>query len=235
MKRINIIISGVVVLTIMIPSLSFVMADDSLETNTKTKSQGKEIRLDNLVGKIEFKQNKVENRASSTENRLENRERNIERIREGLASSTASTSAKRIEKLNDRLDKQREQMGKVQERLLDKELKVVEVLEKIITKIEDRINISENRGLNMVMANTKLVEANAKMSELITEGQSLADLAKTEITDTNKDTLFISIKTSQNKIRTLAKATHALLVDTIKEITKVLPQRNSTTTTTSTN
>src|SRR3989339_1687923 len=206
MKRIKIVISGVIVLTIMIPSLSFVVADDSVEVNTKNKRLEKEVRL-------------------------ENREKRIEWIKKELASTTASTSEKKIEKLNNKLEKQREKMGEARERLLDKELQVTDVLGKIADKIGDRIIISENRGLDMTAAKTKLAEASVKIEEITIEGQTLADLIKTEITETNKDTLFASVKTSQNKIRTLAKATHALLVDTVKEITKVLPKKNSATST----
>jgi len=206
MKRIKIVISGVIVLTIMIPSLSFVVADDSVEVNTKNKRLEKEVRLENRGERIEW-------------------------IKKELASTTASTSEKKIEKLNNKLEKQREKMGEARERLLDKELQVTDVLGKIADKIGDRINISENRGLDMTAAKTKLAEASVKIEEITIEGQTLADLIKTEITETNKDTLFASVKTSQNKIRTLAKATHALLVDTVKEITKVLPKKNSATST----
>ncbi len=186
------------------------------------------------LAKIDDKLPKIEKpllRASTTEKRLENRENNIDRIRERLASTTASTSAKRINQLNDRLEKQREQMGKVKERLLERETKVMEVLGKIASKIQERINILAGKGLNMTTANAKLALASAKIEEMTVEGDKLTTLINTEITDTNKVQLFTDIKASQEKIRSLAKATHALLVDTIKEINKVLPGNGRATTT----
>jgi hypothetical protein len=202
------IISSLMLLSLVIPVLSLAKIDDKLP-------------------KIE----KPLLRASTTEKRLENRENNIDRIRERLASTTASTSAKRINQLNDRLEKQREQMGKVKERLLERETKVMEVLGKIASKIQERINILAGKGLNMTTANAKLALASAKIEEMTVEGDKLTTLINTEITDTNKVQLFTDIKASQEKIRSLAKATHALLVDTIKEINKVLPGNGRATTT----
>ena len=197
-----------------------------------------------LENRLENKGVRVENimvRASTTEKRLENRENNIDRIRARIASTTASTTAsstKRLEKLENRLEKQQEQMEKAKERFLEKEMKVTEVLGKIADKIQERIDILTGKGLDMTAANTKLGEAAVKLEAITVEGDNLATLIETEITDTNKETLFVSIKASQDKIRTLAKETHALLVDTIKEITKVLPAKpikTATTTATSTN
>lgn len=176
-------------------------------------------------------------RASTTEKRLENRENNIERIRERIASTTGTTSTssiKRMENLDKRFEKQVEQMGKVKERLLEKEMKVTEVLGKIADKIQERIDILTGKGLNMAAANAKLGEAATKLEAITVEGDNLATLIETEITEANKETLFTSIKASQDKIRTLAKETHALLVETIKEITKVLPAKTKTSTTTAT-
>jgi hypothetical protein len=116
-------------------------------------------------------------------------------------------------------------MKQVKERLLEKELKVLEVLGEIASKIQERIAILAAKGLDMTVAKAKLAEASIKIEEITAEGQSLALLIETEITEANKDQLFSDIKTSQGKIRSLAQATHGLLVDTIKEITKVLPAK----------
>lgn len=196
------------------------------------------VRLENRASNTEQRIEQRVNRASSTEGRLENRENNIERIRARIASTTASTSEKRMEKLQERLQKQQEQMAKVREKLQNKQLKVVEVLGKIADKIQERIDILETKALNMTAAKAKLAEATTKIDEVTTEADNLATLISTEITEENKDSLFTSIKSSQEKIRSLAKEAHALLVDTIKEITKVLPAKlvkPATTTATTTN
>jgi hypothetical protein len=168
-------------------------------------------------------------RASTTERRLENRENNIERIRDRIASTTlASTTAsttKRLEKLDDRLIKQEEQMGKVRERLQERETKVMDILGQIASKIQARITLLAGQGLNMTAATAKLAEASAKIEEMTVEGDKLATLINTNITASSSAQLFIDIRASQNKIRTMAGETHALLVDTIKEITKVLPAK----------
>lgn len=158
--------------------------------------------------------------ASSTIKKLENRENNIERIRERLASTTASTSEKRMEKLNEQFQKQSEQMTKMRERLMDKESKVVSVIQKITDKITERIGILEAKVKDMTVTKANLALATAKLNELTTEANKMATLIETPITDINKDQIFIDIKTAQDKIKTLAKETKALLIDTVKEITK---------------
>jgi hypothetical protein len=202
-----------------------VSAQINRASTTERKWEEKENRFD-------IKYDRNINRASTTRERLENREMDIERIRERLASTTASTSSKRIEQINDRLEKQREQMKQVRERLVEKELKVLEVLGQIASKIQERITILAAKGLDMTAAKAKLAEASLKIEEITAAGQSLTVLIETEITEANKDQLMADVKTAQEKIRGLAQATHALLVDTIKEITKVLPARPTITSTT---
>jgi hypothetical protein len=171
--------------------------------------------------------------ASTTEKRLENRENNIERIRARIASTTAS-STKRLEKLDDRLEKQREQMTKVKERLLNKEVKATDILGKIASRIQVRITVLEGKGLNLTTAKTKLAEATAKIEQLSVEADNLATLVNTEITETNKESLFASIRASQDKIRVLAREAKTLLNSTIKEITLVLPRNGKASTTATT-
>jgi hypothetical protein len=232
MKKIK-IFSFILLLSLIIPSLSLLRADNESK-GPEQKGNGQTVRLET---KLENKEIRIENRverASTTEKRLENRENNIERIKEKMASTTASTPPKKIENLDKRFDKQVEQMGKVKERLINKELKIADILGKIADKILERINILAGKGLDMTAARAKLAEASTKLEEMTVEGDKLATLINTEITDTNKAQLFIDIKASQDKIKGLAKATHALLVDTIKEITKVLPKNGKATTTATT-
>jgi hypothetical protein len=230
MKKISKAIGlGVIVSILLVPML-VLKADDDSSTST-SKGKGQTVKLETKLENREIRiENRVE-RASTTEKRLENRENNIERIRERIASTTASTSPKRIENLDKRFDKQVEQMGKVKERLITKELKIADVLGKIADKILERINILAGKGLNMTAARAKLAEASTTLEEMTGQGDKLATLINTEITEANKTQLFIDIKASQDKIKVLAKATHALLVDTIKEITKVLPKNGKATTT----
>lgn len=228
MKKIK-IFSGIILLSLLIPSLSFVSAQGG--NGNKPLAQNLQNRIENRI------ENQIE-RASTTQSKLENRENNIERIRARIASTTLATtstsSVRRMEKLDNRLEKQQEQMEKAKERLLNKELKITEVLNKIAEKIQARINILETRGLNMTGAKSKLGEANAKLEEITTEEENLANLLKTEITEENQVKLFQDIRASQIKIRTLARTTHALLVDTIKEINKVLPKNGRATSTATT-
>ncbi len=169
------------------------------------------------------------NNGNNIENKLENKQNIINRIQNRLGSTTASTSEKRMGQLNSRYQKQYEQMERVRERLLAKEMKVIDVLQKIADKIADRIGILTERGLTMDNAEAKLAEATDKITEMTTVANNLADLLETEVTDDNQESLFQEIKTTQNQIKNLARATHALLVDTIKEITKVLPRNDQTT------
>jgi hypothetical protein len=208
---------------------------EALKENRASTTLNREERVENRGEIMGIRIERPLLRASSTEKRLENRENNIERIREKMASTTASTSAKRIENLDKRFDKQVEQIGKVRERLLEKELKVTEVLGKIASKIQERITILAGKSLDMTAAKAKLAMASTKIEEITVEGDNLATLINTEITEANKDTLFVQIRASQDKIKDLAFTTHALLVDTIKEITKVLPVKTATSTATSTN
>ncbi len=213
------ILSTLVLLSLVLPILSSAKADD---------------RLGNREDRIE---NRIKS-ASTTVKRLENREDNINRIRARIASTTASTTStstvKRLEKLDDRLEKQVEQMAKVKDRLLEKELKVIDVLGKIASKIQERITILETKGLNLTSAKAKLAEAATKIEEMTVESNNLATLLDTTASSTDQTTLFQNIRATQDKIKVLAKATHALLVDTIKEINKVLPKNGRSTSTATT-
>jgi len=166
--------------------------------------------------------------------KLENRVDNIERIRTKLASTTASTSIKKIGELGDRLEKQKEQLNKLKDRLVNKELKVISVLKQISDKITARITILEGKSLNMTAAKAKLAEATTKITEMTDLADQLTTLIETTITEVNGDQLFANIKTIQGEIKTMAKETKALLIETVKEITKVLPAKTATTTASST-
>jgi hypothetical protein len=237
------VISGLMVSTLVfaedVNTKCFGSTDGRSKCASSTGEQrvgNKEIKLESNLGNRGTKIVLNLERGSTTEKRLENRENNILRIKERLASTTASTSVKRIENLDKRFDKQVEQMGKVKDRLLNKEVKILDVLGKISSKIQERINILTGKGLDMTASKAKLAEATLKAEEMTIEADNLTTLINTEITEANKDSLFQSIKASQEKIRTLARATHALLVDTIKEITKVLPRNDkAASTATSTN
>lgn len=185
-----------------------------------------QVRLDNPETQV---QNRLI-RANTTEKRLENRENNIEKIRERLNSMTASTSEQRLDKINERLSNQIEQMNKVRTRLQGKELKITDLLGQIASKIQARINILEERGLDMTNAKEILATVSQKIEDMTIEASNLATLINTEITDTNSNQLFTDIKISQNKIKSLAYNVHLLMTNTIKEITKVLPAKNATTT-----
>ncbi len=206
---------GVIVLSLIIPILSSAKADVAQTENKGIKIENREQKMENIMV-----------RASTTQLQLENRENIMERIRARIASSTASTSGKKMEQYNVRLQKQYEQRERARERLLGKETKIIETIGKIADKIAERINILEAKGLDMAVASAKLIEADTKIAELTNEANDLSSLLETEITEENKETLFQEIRASQVIIRDLARATHALLVDTIKEITKVLPKNN---------
>ena len=211
--------------------------NEGQDKNRGNNSSSTQIKPGNGLLKIDDKLLKFDRpflRASTTVNRLENRENNIERIRERLASTTASTSEKRIDKLNDRLVKQEEQMNKAKDRLLGKELKIMDVLGQIASKIQARITILEGKGLDMTAAKAKLAEASIKIEDMTEEGDNLTTLINTPLTATSSDQIFTDIRASQDKIRSLAIETKALLIDTIKEINKVLPEKNKATTTATT-
>jgi hypothetical protein len=208
MKKIKIISSTILLLLIIIPILSVqaeVKGNKRATTTRPTMS------------------------ATSTLLRLENRENNIERIRDRIASSTASTSEKKLNKLNDQINKQTEQREKMKERILNKELKVIDVLEKISSKIRERIIILQEQGLNTIASRAKLTEANNKIGELTNEANKISTMLVITITETNSEQISQSITDSQKIIKTLAKETYNLLRDTIKEMKKVLPKKTKST------
>jgi HAMP domain-containing protein len=229
------IIGLLIIIGLMVSSVA--LADSTSSTSTK-KSPGvnKEVRLENRGEKVAL----ILDRASTTERRLENRQNNIERIRAKiasttLASTTGTSTEKRLGKLDDRLEKQVEQMSKVKDRLQNKEVKIIDVLGKIASKIQARIDILIGKGLDLTSAKAKLTEASIKIEAMTDEAANLTELlGKVPTTDTDSTALFQEIKTAQDKIRTLAKETHALLVDTVKEITKVLPRNGQATSTATT-
>jgi chromosome segregation ATPase len=222
-----------IALSLLVVPLLFVSADQG-----GPKGGDREEKLNRLEDRNEDRLAKV----ADLDLRLKNREDIINRLRAKIASTTlASTTAtssaasttKRLDNLDNRLNKQLEQMAKVKDRLLNKELKVIEVLTKISAKIAERISILEGKGLNMAPAKAQLALADAKIADVTLEANNLANLLSgtSTATTTDQTKLFQDIKTSQDKIRTMAREAHALLVDTIKEITKVLPRNGQATST----
>jgi hypothetical protein len=220
MKKIKILSSAILLLLIMIPILS--VQAEVKGNKTSPSERPTMIRATTTRPTIN---------ATSTLPRLENRVNNIERIRDRIASSTASTSEKKLGKFNDQVKKQTEQMERMRERIINRELKVIDVLEKISNKIRERIIILQEQGLNMTPARTKLTEATNKIGEMTNEANKISAMLAITITETNSAQIFQAITDSQKIIKTLAKETHTLLRDTIKEITKVLPRRPTATTT----
>lgn len=224
-----------IILSILLVPILFLEAEDNLASSTRRNSD-REVRISPLL-KASATIMRLEERASTTLNRLENRQNIIDRIRAKLASTTASTSPKRIESLNNRLEKQMEKISEVKDRLLNREIKVTEVLGKISDKISERIDILGEKGFNVTAAKTKLAEAVAKIAEITAKADTLSTLIETEITEANQAQLFADIKTIQVTIRSLVKEAKGLLIDTIKEITKILPakpEKSATSTATTT-
>jgi hypothetical protein len=237
MKKIllKIIGSSLVIILLAVPMMSVKAQKGEnkaspMERPTKSlllKDNNTEDGLSNLGQRVD---NKLE-RASSTENRLENRQNIINKIREKIASSTTASTSKRVEKLNSRIQNQEEQMLKVKDRLQNKELKITDSLIKIADKIQTRISVLEDRGLDMTSAKAQLALANAKITNITNESSNLATLIGTTITEANQTQLFTDIKAYQDKIKALVFEVHGLLVKTVKEITIVLPRNDKATTT----
>jgi len=228
MKKLQ-ILCMILLLSLVIPSLS----------SAKAQVQEKCIGSTDGITKCGPTIQNIENSIKDNVLRIQNRQNNIERIKDRITSTSLATTStstlKRLDNLDNRLQKQKEQMVQAKDRLLNKEIKIAEILGKIADKIQARIDILIEKGLDLTAAEAKLAEADAKIQELIKAGDDLAVLIATEITEDNKDSLFTDIKSAQKKIRDLAFDAHRLLVDTIKEITKVLPNRPATTTATTTN
>lgn len=167
--------------------------------------------------------NKTENQI-----RIENQENNIERIRINIDNATATE--KKEERLNNRFENQQRLMVQAKERILNQEIKLIDVLEKIFNKINERINIIEDRGINMSLAKTKLNEANTKIEKTIAKADELSTLLNTEITDLNKEQIFIDIQNKRKEIKDLAREAHTLLVETVKTIAQNLGNKTATST-----
>jgi hypothetical protein len=227
MKKIKILSSVVLLSLLIIPLLSVnaqVRENKPLPTSKPTVTPG---RPTSTLIKI----NNREERASTTINNSENRENNLERIRERISSSTASTSDKKLGRLS---DQQRERVEKTRERILNREIRVIAALERITDKIQERINILQSKGYNMTTAKEKLAEAKGKIVEMTSEANKISSLINTANNIPTGDEIFEAIKTAQAKIKSLAKETHTILVNTIREIKKNTPQRTTTATSTAT-
>ncbi len=247
MKKIN-IISYLILTSLLLPSLTLIQANNN---STETNKKEAEIKLETQVKVNEATKTRLENQLNvrAEENGLETRNKEINAIQERLdvrakqvkerlmeregelneiRARIASSSIKMEEKVNERLAKQREQMVQVRTRLINKEIQVISVLGKIFGKINERISILENQGLDMTKAKIKLAETEIKINEITNEANKLTDLASIEVTEENQTQLFTEIKTGQERIRTMAKSIKAFMVEIIKEITKVLPTQNST-------
>lgn len=180
---------------------------------------------------------RIENRdtrIASTTIRVENRQARIasttlrmEEMRARMASTTLRKE-NRMASTSERVAKRIEKMNEVRERLANKEFKIISVLEQIAEKIQSRIDILTGKSLDMSAAEAKLALATENISEMTTKAEEIATDLETEITEENMQNLGQTIKSAQEIIRDMAKETHGLLKDTIKEITKVLPTQNMT-------
>ncbi len=165
------------------------------------------------------------------ENRVEMRNTNMEQVKARIASTTQRME-NRIASTSDRLAKQREQMNQVRERLLNREFQAITVLEQIANKIQIRIDILISRGLDMNDAQNKLNLAIDNIAKMTNKASDITTELETEITFENKAEIFAIIRASHEEIRMMAKETHALLIETVKEINKMLPLQNRTATST---
>jgi len=238
MKKINTTIYLTLAL-LLFPSLSSIYANNrpigvvkkfEVQSQTSTGTQNKienqiQSKINAGVGKTESVRERLNIRAEQVQLRLEEKESRLNQIRSRIASSSINRTG---EKLDKTLAKQEEKIIQARKRLANTEIQVIDVLSKIFGKINERISILENKGLDMTQAKLKLTETEEKIDEINTEAGTLADLVLTEITEENQAQILSEIKTKQDTIRTMARATHALLVDIIKEITKVLPNQTPT-------
>ncbi len=206
---------GIISLALLIP----VLYSEAANTN-KPAVQPIQAKLENLANITQNRIERIENineRASSTQFRLEDRQEIMNQMRNRIASTTQA----RMEKMDDRFEQQRVKMNQARERLMNRELRVVEVLQKISDKIATRINILVEKNLDLSLAEGNLTEANNMITELTVQAEKLTSLLETEITDENKTEITDNIRTEQTVLRNLAKEVHALLVDAIKEVAKI--------------
>jgi hypothetical protein len=237
------ILSTIIVTSILIVPVFFINAQGNKQApilenlkpmliNNQTKlATGTQTRLEVRSTNMEQVQGRIASTTERVENRLEMRNTNMEQVKARIASTTQRME-NRVASTSDRLAKKNQKLNEVKERLLNREFKFITVLEQIADKIQTRIDILTERGLDMAKAQAKLdlaleniIAATNKASDITTE-------LETEITMENKAETFAMIKSSHDEIRIMAKETHGLLVETVKEITKVLPAQNRTATST---
>jgi hypothetical protein len=213
-------IVGILVISgLMISSLAFAANTSATSKGsgpvekTASTTQIKAPKNEEITG---WRLNFIMERSTTTEKRLENRQTNIERLEQRLASTTATTSEKKIEKITEQIKQQVEQMNKVKDRLLNIELKAINILGKIANKIQTRINILSDKGQDMTTAREKLNLASRKLEVMTLEADFLANTIRVPVNASTTESLPQRVAESQNKLRTLAKETHSLLVETVQ-------------------
>lgn len=221
-----------VVLTLLLVPVLFINAQGRRASSTEATA-----RIENREARAASTTIRMENRearAASTTMRIENRQARMasttlrmEEMRARMASTTLRKE-NRMASTSERLVRRVEKMNEVRERLANKEFKVISVLEQIAGKIQSRIDTLKGKGLNMSEAEAKLALATENIAKMTTKAAEIATDLETEITEENMQNLGQTIRSAQEIIRDMAKETHGLLKDTIKEITKVLPTQNKT-------
>lgn len=205
------ILPTLLLITLILPVITYAQP-------LREKPVRQEVRLENRLDRLE--------QASST--RAQIRQENILRLQTRLASTTAERPIDRVNQINERLAKHQENMQQVRLHILEREIKIVSVLEKIASKIDTRINILTERGLNLTEAKSKLNMANDKLAEVIVAADKLTDILDTDITAESDQDLLLKIREARKNIKELAKETHALLVNTVKEISQALAEQKNT-------
>jgi hypothetical protein len=213
------------VLTLLLVPALFINAQTETVSPTirNNRMENREVRMENREAKIASTTIRMENRQA----RIASTTLRMEEMRARMASSTLRKE-NRMASTSERVTRRVAKMNEVRERLSNKEFKVISVLEQIAEKIQSRINILTGKGLDMSAAEAKLALATENITKMTTKAAEITTDLETEITEENMQNLGQTIKSAQEIIRDMAKETHTLLVDTIKEITEVLPTQSKT-------
>mgnify|MGYP001581121806 CR=1 FL=1 len=177
-----------------------------------------EARRASTTLRLEEKRKEMEERRASTTNRIENR-------REGMLERKASSTERRIEFQQNIAKRQVEHVTKVM-------LATIERLEKIITRIESRIEkIKENGGETaeaegfVVLAKGNLLDAEA----------AVGAFANIELSSDKAKDNFEKVRTAAREAREHIRLARENLMKAIRSLGSLKANRNATSTDESTN
>jgi prophage DNA circulation protein len=165
-----------------------------------------------LISEAAFAQATPPSKATPRPNEEKVRERMLQNSGAQFGNNSTGTPTTTVNKIK---EKRNQFLQNQLARMIEKFKAAVTRLEKISTRIQERIDILKNEGLNMTEAQTALNSAKTKITDAKNSVSSLTTSASNLINSEDPKKAFADLRALMNTSKEKIRAAHEALVDTI--------------------